>query len=48
MADDADTTGATTTIGDQVATYDGLIGTMKWGAVAVAIIVAAVIWLISK
>lgn len=29
------------------ATYDGLIGLLKWGAVAVAIIVALVIWLIA-
>ncbi|MGI4732500.1 MAG: aa3-type cytochrome c oxidase subunit IV [Janthinobacterium lividum] len=41
MADKTDLQG-------HVATYDGLIGLMKWGAVAVAVIVAAVIWLISK
>lgn len=41
MADDADIKG-------HVSTYDGLIGLMKWGAVAVAVIVATVIWLIAK
>ncbi|WP_254606519.1 aa3-type cytochrome c oxidase subunit IV [Sphingomonas bacterium] len=35
-------------IKSQVATYGGLIGTMKWGAVAVAAIVAMVIWLIAR
>ena len=41
MADDADMKG-------HVATYDGLIGLLKWGAVGVAIIAALVIWLIAK
>ena len=30
-----------------VRTYDGLITLLKWGAVAVAVIVAMVIWLIA-
>ena len=32
----------------QVKTYDGLINTLKWGAVAVAVIAATVIWLIAR
>ena len=32
----------------QVKTYDGLIKTLFYGAIAVAVIAAAVIWLISK
>lgn len=40
MADDANMKG-------HVATYDSLIGLLKWGAVGVAIIVAFVIWLIA-
>ena len=31
-----------------VKTYDGVIGLLKWGAVAVAIIAALVIWLIAS
>jgi hypothetical protein len=30
-----------------VATYDLMIGMLKWGAVAVAILVAIVLWLIA-
>ncbi len=30
-----------------VADYDKMIGMLKWGAVAVAIVVALVIWLIA-
>lgn len=30
-----------------VRTYSGMIGMLKWGAVAVAVIVALVIWLIA-
>ena len=30
-----------------VASYDRMIGMLKWGAVGVAIIAAAVIWLIA-
>ncbi|WP_294237674.1 aa3-type cytochrome c oxidase subunit IV [uncultured Sphingomonas sp.] len=30
-----------------VATYDLMIGLLKWGAVAVAILVAIVLWLIA-
>ena len=41
MADESDLSG-------HVATYDGLIGLLKWGAVAVAVVVATVIWIISK
>ena len=41
MADDTDLSG-------HVATYDGLIGLLKWGAVAVAIIAAAVILIIAR
>ncbi|WP_375382397.1 aa3-type cytochrome c oxidase subunit IV [uncultured Sphingomonas sp.] len=41
MADDTNLKG-------HVATYDGLIGLMKWGAVAVAVIVTAVILLIAR
>ena len=41
MADDANLKG-------HVATYDSLIALMKWGAVAVAIIAAGVIWIISR
>jgi len=40
MADDADMKG-------HVATYDTIIGLLKWGAVAVFIIAFLVIWLIS-
>ena len=31
-----------------VRTYSGLIGMLKWGGVAVFIIAAMVVWLISK
>ena len=41
MADDADLKG-------HVKTYDSLIGLLKWGAVAVFLIAAAVVWLISR
>ena len=41
MADDANMQG-------HVKTYDGLINMLKYGAVAVAIIAAAVIWLIAR
>ena len=41
MADDADMKG-------HVATYDSLIGLMKWGAVAVAVVAAAVILIIAR
>ena len=40
MADDADLKG-------HVATYDSMIGLLKWGGVAVFIITFLVIWLIS-
>ena len=40
MADDANMRG-------HAATYGCVIGVMKWGAVACALIVAGVIWLIS-
>ncbi len=30
-----------------VSTYDSVIGMLKWGAVAVAIVAAGVIWLIA-
>lgn len=41
MADDG-------TMQGHVRTYAGLIGVMKWGAVAVAVIAALVIWLIAR
>ena len=41
MADDADMKG-------HVATYDRIIALLKWGGVAVFIIAALVIWLISR
>lgn len=40
MADDKDIQG-------HAATYDSLIALLKWGAVAVALIAAMVIWLIA-
>lgn len=40
MADDKDMQG-------HVATYGSLISLLKWGAVAVAVIAALVIWLIA-
>jgi len=40
MADDANLKG-------HVATYDGVIGMLKWGAIGCAVVVALVIWLIS-
>ena len=40
MADDADLKG-------HVATYDGVIGMLKWGAVTAAVLALLVIWLIS-
>ena len=40
MADDAN-------IKSHVATYESIIGLLKWGSVAVFIIAAAVVWLIS-
>jgi len=40
MADDANLKG-------HVATYDRVIGMLKWGAIACAVLVALVIWLIS-
>ena len=41
MADDANMQG-------HVKTYDSLIAMLKWGAIAVAIIAAGVIWLIAR
>ena len=40
MADDAN-------IKSHVATYQSIIGLLKWGSVAVLLIAAAVVWLIS-
>ncbi|MBM6576802.1 MAG: aa3-type cytochrome c oxidase subunit IV [Sphingomonas sp.] len=36
-----------TDLNAHVASYDRMIGMMKWGSVGVAIIVAIVIWLIA-
>ena len=41
MADDAN-------LKSHVATYDRIIGLLKWGSVAVFLIAAAVVWLISR
>ena len=46
MVDDINPQGAN--LQAQVKTYDGLINMLKYGAVAVAIIAATVIWLIAK
>lgn len=41
MADEADMNG-------HVATYDRLIGMLKWGGIAVFLIAATVVWVISR
>lgn len=49
MADDRTGTGPVQrgSLDTHVRTYSGLIGTMKWSAVAIAVLVAVVIWLIA-
>lgn len=39
--------GSTGEMKAHIATYDLMIGMLKWGAVAVAILVAIVLWLIA-
>jgi hypothetical protein len=45
MADDAETTGKQ--MQGHVATYSGMIGLLKWGAIGSFVVAFAVIWLIS-